>query len=102
MPQAQSHTRLRTEPPRMFNVIMLNDDFTTMDFVVKMLRTVFFKPLDSATTLMLKVHHEGQAVIGTYTYDIAVSKANKAMQMARDEGYPFKLTVEPVEEELPF
>lgn len=79
----------------MYKVIMHNDDFTTMDFVVRMLKTVFFKDDATAHDLMMTVHRLGTAVIGLYTYDIAVSKTQKAMRLARAEGFPFKLTCEP-------
>lgn len=84
----------------MYNVIMHNDDFTTMEFVVKVLKSVFYKDEASATQLMLNVHRKGSAVVGLYTLDIAKSKCQKAMQMAREEGFPFKLTYEP--DLLPF
>ena len=74
-----------------------NDDFTTMEFVVKVLRVVFFKSQADAEALMLQVHHSDKAVVGIYSYDIAVSKVNKATQMARDEGFPLRLTYEPEE-----
>ena len=64
------------------------------DFVVKVLRQVFYKDQASAEALMLTVHREGQATVGLYTYDMAVSKCQKAMRMAREEGFPFKLTYE--------
>ncbi len=79
---------------------MHNDDFTTMEFVVMMLKTVFQKPTEEAQRLMLTVHKQGQAAIGSYSYDLATSKSQKAMRMAREAGFPFKLTVEP--EDLPF
>ncbi len=83
--------------PRQFNVLMFNDDFTTMEFVVKILRVVFFKSQADAEALMLQVHHSDKAVVGIYSYDIAVSKVNKATQMAREEGFPLRLTYEPEE-----
>ena len=86
----------------MYRVIMHNDDFTTMEFVVEVLRKVFFKPAEEANQLMLKVHKEGKATVGLYTLDIAVSKSQKAMRMARDQGFPFKLTWEPEERDIPF
>ena len=99
MAKEQSGTRVRLKSqlhePNMYKVIMHNDDFTTMDFVVQMLRQVFFKDEATAETLMLTVHREGQATIGLYTYDMAVSKCQKAMRLARDNGFPFKLTCEP-------
>ena len=101
MPNEQSaiRERERTElrEPRRYKVTIYNDDFTTMEFVVKILVTVFFKSEAEAETLMLQVHHSDKAVVGIYSYDIAVSKVNKATQMARDEGYPLRLTYEPEE-----
>ncbi|MBP3510766.1 MAG: ATP-dependent Clp protease adaptor ClpS [Prevotella sp.] len=81
--------------PRRYKVIMHNDDFTTMEFVVMVLQTVFFKDEAEAETIMLAVHHSGKAVVGVYSYDIAVSKVRKAMDMARRNGFPFRLTYEP-------
>lgn len=93
--QGMTRSRIRFESPSEYDVIMHNDDFTTMDFVVSMLMNVFFKDKAEATRLMLEVHHHGKSVIGTYSYDIALSKANKAMAMAKEQGFPFRLTVEP-------
>jgi ATP-dependent Clp protease adaptor protein ClpS len=101
MPKEQSSTRERQRTdlrdPRRYKVTIYNDDFTTMEFVVKVLRVVFFKSQADAETLMLQVHHSDKAVVGIYSYDIAVSKVNKATQMARDEGFPLRLTYEPEE-----
>ena len=66
-----------------------------MDFVVKVLREVFYLSDEYAQALMLQVHHSNKAVVGVYTYDIAFSKVQKATNMAREEGYPLRLTVEP-------
>lgn len=76
-------------------MIFHNDDFTTMEFVTEVLKQVFGKPTDEAVVLMMKVHREGQAVVGVYTYDVAMTKACQAMAMARDEGFPLKVTCEP-------
>ena len=99
MPQEQSQTRERVhhevKEPRRYKVTMHNDDFTTMEFVVKVLMEVFFKNEAEAQRLMLQIHHEGKCVVGIYTYDIAVSKVQKATQMAREEGFPLRLTYEP-------
>lgn len=81
--------------PRRYKVTIYNDDFTTMEFVIKVLTQVFFKSAQEAEQLMLQVHHADKAVVGIYTYDIAVSKVRRATQMARDEGYPLRLTYEP-------
>lgn len=87
-------SKAKIEEPLEFHVVFFNDDFTTTAFVVSVLMTVFNKPQAEATTLMLKVHHEGSAVIGTYSFDMAMSKAQKATAMARREGFPLKIIVE--------
>ena len=92
--QANRRTQYRTPVPRLYNVVIHNDDFTTMDFVVMLLMRIFHKSYDVAETLMLKVHHEGSAVAGTYQQDIARSKQQYAMDLARQNGFPLKLTVE--------
>lgn len=101
MPQEQSQIRERQKTdlrePRRYKVIIHNDDFTTMEFVVMVLKEVFFLSEENAQALMLQVHHSNKAVVGIYTYDIAVSKAQKATNMARESGFPLRLTVEPQE-----
>ena len=66
-----------------------------MDFVVNILTSVFFKSKAEAEALMLQVHHNGKAVVGIYSYDVAVSKVQKATNMARDNNFPLRLTCEP-------
>ena len=78
----------------MYEVIMYNDDFTTMEFVVGILVGIFHKDQVTAEALMLDVHNKGRAVVGRYSYDIAVTRTNKAMKKARKEGFPFRMTVE--------
>ena len=101
MPKEQSSIkeRQRTDlrEPRRYKVIIYNDDFTTMEFVVKILKQVFYKSEAEAEALMLQVHHSDKAVVGIYSYDVATSKVNKATNMARKEGFPLRLTVEPEE-----
>jgi ATP-dependent Clp protease adaptor protein ClpS len=92
----RQHTNLRE--PRRYKVTIYNDDFTTMEFVVKILTQVFFKSEAEAEALMLKVHHSDKAVVGVYSYDVATSKVRKATTMAREEGFPLRLTVEPAKE----
>ena len=96
--QLKERQRIDIKEPRRYKVIIYNDDFTTMEFVVMILIQVFFKSEEEAQALMLQVHHSDKAVVGIYSYDIAVSKANKATKMAREQGYPLRLTVEPEEE----
>ena len=96
-------TKTRIEKPKMYNVVFHNDDITTMEFVVHVLRVVFFKSTEQATQLMLNVHHDGSAIVGTYTYDIALSKANKSMLMAKESSFPLRITVIPQDpNDLPF
>ena len=96
--QSNIKERLQLQEPHRYGVIFYNDDFTTMEFVVKILTTVFFKSTMEAEALMLQVHKSESAVIGIYTYDIARSKVQKATRMAREEGFPLRLTVTPEEE----
>ncbi len=95
--QVKERQKTNIREPRRYKVIIHNDDFTTMDFVVKVLMEVFFLSEENAQALMLQVHHSNKAVAGVYTYDIAVSKAQKAVNMARENGFPLRLTVEPEE-----
>lgn len=83
--------------PQRYKVTIYNDDFTTMEFVVKILVEVFYKSEAEAEVLMLKVHHSDKAVVGIYSYDVATSKVRKATNMAREAGFPLRLTVEPEE-----
>ena len=79
--------------PKMYAVVMHNDDYTTMDFVVEVLIKIFRKNIDEATAIMLDIHKEGLRVVSVYTYDIAVTKTNMALAMASDRGYPLMITV---------
>lgn len=80
--------------PKNFKVIMHNDDFTTMEFVVAILNDIFNKNIEEANKIMMEVHKSGKGIAGVYSYDIAISKASKAMTIAKEEGFPFKLTVQ--------
>lgn len=80
--------------PEEYRVILLNDDFTTMEFVVSVLMTVFHKPIPEATRIMLDVHKKGRGIVGVYTYDIAVTKINQVHLLARQNGFPLKCTME--------
>lgn len=95
--QSQLRERQRTnlKEPRRYMVVIYNDDFTTMEFVVMILVQIFLKSQEEAEALMLQVHHSDKAVVGIYSYDVATSKVHKATSMAREAGYPLRLTVEP-------
>lgn len=91
---AKERSESRTKEPKQYNVIMLNDDFTTMDFVVEILTDIFHKDSVTAQAIMLNVHKKGRAVVGSYPYDIAVTKVEAALSRAKSEGFPFRMTVE--------
>ena len=86
----KEQTRSRVKVPRSYRVLIYNDDFTPMDFVVKVLMQVFDKEEQEATAIMMSIHTGSSAVAGEYPRDIANTKAEEVMQMARQEGYPLK------------
>jgi len=87
--------RVFTNYPKHYKVVMHNDDLTTMEFVVKVLIEVFYKSTADAMSIMLAVHEQGKQTVGIYSYDIATSKVRTATAMARDAGFPLRLTCEP-------
>lgn len=92
--KAVSGTKSQIKEPRQYKVVMYNDDFTPMDFVVDILKTIFGKEEEEAVTIMLQVHTGGSAVVGRYYYDIAMTKTQEAARCARESGYPFQIKVE--------
>ena len=83
-----------TEPPALFQVLMLNDDYTPMEFVVHMLQEYFSKDLASATQIMLKIHHDGRGLCGVYSRDVAATKVELVQASARRAGHPLQCTME--------
>jgi ATP-dependent Clp protease adaptor protein ClpS len=81
--------------PDMYKVVLHNDDYTTKEFVVEVLQSVFHKPAIEATKIMLDVHKKGKGVVGVYTWDIAQTKVAQVHQLAREREFPLKCTVEP-------
>lgn len=86
--------KTKLEKPKLFKVILHNDDFTTMDFVVFVLQYVFARSEAEAFTIMLKVHNEGIGIAGIYPYEVAQMKSEKAMNLAKAREYPLLCTVE--------
>jgi len=84
----------KIKKPKQYKVVMYNDDYTTMEFVIAVLVNVFNKKLIEAEKIMLDVHEKGKGVAGIYSHDIAITKVYTAMSMAKENGFPFKLTVE--------
>ena len=92
--KTESMTRdVVTEPP-MFRVLLHNDDFTTMDFVVHILMRVFHKTFEDSTRIMLNVHRKGIGVCGVYPYEVAETKVDTVLLLAREHQYPLKCTME--------
>lgn len=80
--------------PRMYRVILHNDHYTTMDFVVAVLMKIFHRPASEAVRIMLDVHRKGMGMCGVYTYDVAVTKVSQVHRLAKENGYPLKCSCE--------
>ena len=87
-------TRPKTKKPSMYKVLMLNDDYTPMEFVVHILERIFNKSAEEATKIMLHVHQKGVGVCGVYTHEVAETKANQVMDLARQNQHPLQCTIE--------
>jgi len=86
--------RPRTRKPSMYKVLMLNDDYTPMEFVVHVLERFFQKTREEATRIMLHVHRRGVGVCGVYTYEVAETKVTQVMDLARQNQHPLQCTIE--------
>jgi ATP-dependent Clp protease adaptor protein ClpS len=86
--------RTRVKPPPLFKVILLNDDYTPMDFVVVVLQTVFGMSREKATLVMLQVHREGMGVCGTFTREVAAAKRDQVIDIAHKHQHPLQCTME--------
>jgi ATP-dependent Clp protease adaptor protein ClpS len=91
----ESRDELKLERPRMWRVLLHNDDYTTQEFVVWVLETVFRKPRAEAFTIMMSVHRSGLGVAGVYTHDVAETKMKTTRQMAEEQEFPLLVTMEP-------
>ena len=87
----------RTKPPRMYQVVMLNDDYTPMEFVVVVIQEFFNKDRETATQIMLKIHLDGKAVCGVYSRDVAATKVDQVLEAAKQAGHPLQCVSEPLE-----
>jgi ATP-dependent Clp protease adaptor protein ClpS len=92
--ERRTRTQSKTRRPPMFKVILLNDDYTPMEFVVELLKTVFHKPHAEATKIMLWVHQNGMGVAGVYPFEIAETKVHTVEELAREAQYPLKCAME--------
>lgn len=87
----------KTKPPQMHQVVMLNDDYTPMEFVVVVLQEFFSKDREQATQIMLKIHLDGKGVCGVYSRDVAATKVEQVLDAAKKAGHPLQCVSEPVE-----
>ena len=88
---------LQVKPPGLYQVVMLNDDYTHMEFVVVVIQEFFGKDLEAATAIMLKIHLDGKGVCGVYSKDVAATKVDQVLDAAHKAGHPLKCVSEPVE-----
>ncbi len=88
-------TRQETKKPDLFKVLLLNDDYTTMDFVIEILEGVFHKSSADAYRIMMAVHTQGQGLCGVYTFEVAETKVATVVDLARGSGFPLRATMEP-------
>ena len=91
---ALAEVREETREPSMYRVLLLNDDYTTMEFVVQVLMLVFNKSMEEATRIMLNVHRKGVGICGVYPFEIAETKVDTVLALARENEFPLKCTME--------
>ncbi len=87
----------KTKPPQMYQVVMLNDDYTPMEFVVVVIQEFFNKDRETATQIMLKIHLDGKAICGVFSRDVAATKVQQVQEAARQAGHPLQCVSEPVD-----
>ena len=93
--QVLERTREQLKKPDLFKVLLLNDDYTTMDFVVEILETVFHKQPAEAFRIMMLVHTQGKGLCGVYPFEVAETKVASVVDRARENGFPLRATMEP-------
>ena len=93
--KTRTKAKTQTRDPQMFRVLILNDDYTPMDFVVEVLTTFFRKSEQEAVQIMLAVHHAGAGLCGVYTHEVAETKVNQVAEAAHEHGHPLQATMEP-------
>ena len=93
--QVITRSKPQTKKPTPYKVLLLNDDYTPMEFVVYVLENVFNKGSDDAYTIMMHVHTKGVGVCGVYTFEVAETKMTQVMDLAKENGHPLQCTIEP-------
>ena len=92
--EIELNDELDLQEPKKYKVFLLNDDYSTMDFVIDVLVKVFRKSVDEASVIMINIHNNGKEICGTYSYEIAGTKVAQVKAMAREKGFPLKATME--------
>jgi len=87
----------KTKPPQMYQVVLLNDDYTPMEFVVVVIQEFFNKDRETATQIMLKIHLDGKGICGVFSRDVAATKVDQVTEAARKNGHPLQCVCEPIE-----
>lgn len=80
--------------PSMYNVVLINDDYTPMDFVIQLLIEIFNRSIDEAKEITLNIHNDGQGVAGTYSHEVAEQKVSESLMISRHNGHPLKIIME--------
>lgn len=93
--KVQERVKPRPKDPELYKVVLLNDDYTTMEFVVQVLETVFQKSPAEAFQIMMHVHKQGRGIAGVYPWEVAETKIETVTSLAREEGFPLKAVSEP-------
>ena len=88
-------TRQETKKPELYRVLLINDDYTTMDFVIEVLETIFHKPPAEAYRIMMAVHTQGKGLCGVYPHEVAETKVSSVIDLAQANGFPLLATMEP-------
>ena len=94
--EEELETRLALDEPKQYKVLLHNDDYTSMEFVVEVLMHIFHKSLAESEKIMLEIHHAGRGTCGIFTYEIAETKVHQVKQLAKTNGFPLLATMEEV------
>jgi ATP-dependent Clp protease adaptor protein ClpS len=90
----KERVEIKNQEPKLFNVILLNDDYTTMEFVMQILETLFQKSPAEAYRIMMHVHRNGRGLAGVYPWEVAETKVEKVAELSREAGFPLRATIE--------